>query len=581
MTPEKWQKLNGLFEEALQRDAAERAAYVASACGGDIELQRELESMLAHDGQAGSLFETPAFQLVAQQLADDEQTFVGKFLGPYQIVRVIQRGGMGVVFLAIDTKLHCHVALKILPPDLTSDAHRVQRFKQEARAASVVNHPSILTIHRIDEIDGVHFIVTEYVEGENLRQLIDRDPVELSQALEIGQQVVAALAVAHKAGIVHRDIKPENIMIRPDGLIKILDFGIAKLNEKITVDSNASTIIQTKEGAAIGTVRYMSPEQVRAMDVDARTDIWSFGLVLYELLTGAPPFDDQTAGDLIAKILGERKLAWPATPSVPAEVKEIVAKALQRPREKRYQSAEELLTDIRKVTVQFDRNRLSARRPAKKELIGLAAAILLTILSIGIVMKFAFRNSRATASVTSSSTSTGQVLTYGLTVQRMVAGKPVGPPFQASEQDSFANGSRFRLDFFSPQNGHLYLLDQTQGQSSALTILYPDPTERSEPTSVDSNYVLQTGWFFFDEHSGTEKLLIVWSARQVQALEAARRFLNEKDKGLISDDKDVKAIQQFLAAQAPPNVTQESDRKRTTAKTAGDVCVSAMLLDHR
>ncbi len=258
----------------------------------------------------------------AEMIADEPSgLLVGSRLGRYRVLSKLGAGGMGEVYLAEDTSLGRKVALKLLPSHLTADQHRLQRFKQEARSASALNHPNILTIHEIGEANHRPFIATEFIEGETLRRRIAESRMKLTEALDIIIQVASALAAAHEAGIVHRDIKPENIMLRQDGYAKVLDFGLAKLTEKRITDSDASTLFQTDEGVVMGTVLYMSPEQARGSKVDARTDIWSLGVVLYEAVAGRAPFAGATATDVILSII-EREPA-PLTryaEEVPAEL---------------------------------------------------------------------------------------------------------------------------------------------------------------------------------------------------------------------------------------------------------------------
>src|SRR2546430_10686395 len=210
---------------------------------------------------------------------------------------------MGDVYLAQDSRLGRKVALKLLPSHFTSDADRLRRFQQEARAASALNHPNILTIHEIGEIDGHPFIATEFIDGQTLREHTTKPLIKLEEALDVAAQVASALAAAHQAGIVHRDIKPENIMIRHDGIVKVLDFGLVKLTEKGATDSEASTFVNTDAGVVMGTAHYMSPEQARGKKLDARTDIWSLGVVLYELVAGRLPFEGGTPSDVLSLIL--------------------------------------------------------------------------------------------------------------------------------------------------------------------------------------------------------------------------------------------------------------------------------------
>jgi eukaryotic-like serine/threonine-protein kinase len=265
----------------------------------------------------------------------------GAKLGRYEIRSQLGVGGMGEVYLAQDLNLDRKVALKVLPEDVASNRQRMQRFVQEAKAASALNHPNIITIHEIGTEPGAHFMATEFIDGENLRHHLRRAPLTLTEAIDIAIQVASALSSAHAAGIIHRDIKPEHIMLRRDGIVKVLDFGLAKLTERwraAEVDRDAATqaFVNTEPGMVVGTTAYLSPEQARALEVDTRTDIWSLGVVLYEMITRHAPFKGETAGDTSAAIL---KTEPPALaqfePQTPTEMERIVRKALQKDREER------------------------------------------------------------------------------------------------------------------------------------------------------------------------------------------------------------------------------------------------------
>src|SRR4030095_11806269 len=257
------------------------------------------------------------------------------------------------VYLAHDTQLDSTIAIKILPGDFAKERQRMQRFIQEAKSASALNHPNILTIYEIGETDQLHFIATEFIDGQTIRERIGATRVKLSEVLDITSQVASALAKAHQSGIIHRDIKPENIMINRDGYVKVLDFGLAKLAEhKLGSDSEAQTMAQinTEPGRVMGTTRYMSPEQARGFDVDARTDIWSLGVMIYEMLTGVAPFEGSTNSDLIVSIL-EREPPPIARflPDAPNQLERIIRKALAKDREDRYQVIKDLQIDLRNL----------------------------------------------------------------------------------------------------------------------------------------------------------------------------------------------------------------------------------------
>ncbi|HZH35289.1 MAG TPA: FlgO family outer membrane protein, partial [Pyrinomonadaceae bacterium] len=288
-----------------------------------------------------------------------ETLLVNSNISHYRILQKIGAGGMGEVFLAEDTRLRRKIALKVLPENISGDKERLRRFEQEAFAVSALNHPNILTIYEFGAENGCHFLASEFVEGETLRERLN-DELSLKEAVGIAEQIAFALAAAHAAGIVHRDIKPENIMLRrDDGIVKVLDFGLAKLTEKkeANLDTEAETraLVQTNPGVVMGTVSYMSPEQARGKDTDARTDIFSLGVVMYEMLTGRLPFQGETISDVIAAILKSE----PASPTdfnseIPFEVERIVLKTLAKDREERYQTAKDLLVDLRRLKRQIE-----------------------------------------------------------------------------------------------------------------------------------------------------------------------------------------------------------------------------------
>ena len=276
-------------------------------------------------------------------------------LSHYRIIEKIGAGGMGEVFLAEDTRLKRQVALKILPADVAADKERIRRFIQEATTVSALNHPNIITIHDIGEDHGANFIATEYVEGVTLRELINSRPQDLSEILEISLQITSALATAHQAGIVHRDIKPENVMQRSDGYVKVLDFGLAKLSEPKTIGKEQSTLVHSHPGVIRGTVAYMSPEQARGLQVDSRTDIWSFGVLLYELLARRMPFTGETATDVMLSIIQKEPPALQLfAPDLPGDIYFIIGKLLRKKLAERYQSVREVLADLRRLKQRLD-----------------------------------------------------------------------------------------------------------------------------------------------------------------------------------------------------------------------------------
>jgi eukaryotic-like serine/threonine-protein kinase len=350
-----WEQVKALFQEVLARPFAERDAFLASAAGGDDALRREVLSLIKSYEAAESFMEEPAVHAAAESLLEDQEKFSpGQVVSHYEILGTVGEGGMGEVYLARDTTLGRRVALKLLPNYFSSDESRMRRFKQEARAASLLSHPNVCVIHEVGETeDGRPFITMEYVEGPTLRQRMTSGDLELNQALEIAIQIADALAAAHEAGIVHRDIKPENVVVRPDGYVKVLDFGLAKLSDRSEGFNSltATTLMKTSTpGLVMGTVAYMSPEQARGVSVDHRTDIWSLGVVLYEMISERVPFEGETPTDIVVGIVQKDPPPLGETvDNLPPELDRIVRKALRKDRDERYQLAKELAIDLRSL----------------------------------------------------------------------------------------------------------------------------------------------------------------------------------------------------------------------------------------
>jgi len=373
MKAERWKQVNDLFQSAVERAPAERAAFLDEACRGDESLRREVGSLLTSHERSENFIELPAFE-VAPELVTSERTntLVGKLIGHYRIESLVGVGGMGEVYLARDERLGRKAALKLLPDSLTTDETQLSRFKNEARTASSLNHPNILTVYEIGAEGNRQFIATEFIEGITLRVSIGRGRINPHTALEIAVQVASALAAAHEAGVVHRDIKPENIMLRPDGYVKVLDFGIAKLSEQRlashdhTVETTAP--LQTRPGLVLGTARYMSPEQARGQKVDVRTDIWSLGVVFYEMVGGSPPFRGDTPSDCIASILtAEPPPLSGILTDVPLKLESILQKALRKNSDERYHTIKEMLADLRllKEELEADSSLPQTKAPAE------------------------------------------------------------------------------------------------------------------------------------------------------------------------------------------------------------------------
>lgn len=359
MTPERWQQVKEIFNSAIHYRPEERGRFISQACSGDEDLRSEVESLIASHEQSGEFIDRPAIEAAASLLAREKAELnAGDTIGSYEVLSFISRGGMGEVYLAEDKRLGRKVALKLLPASFTKDDDRLRRFEQEARAASALNHPNIITIYEIRQAAGSHLIATEFVEGETLRQRLNRSALTLSESLNIAIQIADALSAAHKAGIIHRDVKPENIMLRPDGYVKVLDFGLAKLSEETSpaIAAEAPTIqVRTGSGIVIGTAGYMSPEQARGLSVDHRSDIFSLGAVIYEMLARRKPFEGDTPSDTMAAILKtEPPPLSRVAPGTPSELARIVTKALRKDREERYQVVKDLWLDLKALKQELE-----------------------------------------------------------------------------------------------------------------------------------------------------------------------------------------------------------------------------------
>lgn len=356
MEPERWSQIERLYHAALELDKGEREGFLARACAGDESLRQEVESLLESDSQAGSFIESPAIEVAARSIAADggPQGFstavleAGATVSHYRLIGMLGRGGMGEVYRASDTKLGRDVALKFLPEEYLQDSQKLERFRREAWAASALNHPNICTIYEIGEYEGRFFIAMELVEGKTLAEKLKSGPLAMGEVIVNARQLAEALEEAHEHNIIHRDLKPANIMVTARGRIKILDFGLAKQVREVEPDApTEESLFLTQVGAVMGTVPYMAPEQLRGDPVDARTDLYALGELLYEMATGQRPFRDTQTSQLISSIL-TRPPTRPreVNPEISEELEAIILKAMAKDPAERYQSARELMVDL-------------------------------------------------------------------------------------------------------------------------------------------------------------------------------------------------------------------------------------------
>src|SRR6266853_3042142 len=422
MTPARLQTIKEIFHAALDCEPDQLNAFLDETCAGDEVLHANVEALLASHLQAGNFIETPVASLAASIVKNGRaDVLMGQMIGHYKISKRIGSGGMGEVYLASDVSAGRKAALKLLPTQFTGDAERMKRFQQEARAVAGLNHPNILTIYEVGADSSLRYIASELIEGETLRQRLGRESMQLSEALEIALQVASALAAAHEAGVIHRDIKPENIMLRPDGYVKVLDFGIAKLAESTFAEATADrqgpmTLVGTILGSIMGTVRYMSPEQARGAQVDKRTDVWSLGVVLYEMVTGHAPFTGETParsatalqagpGEVMTSILEKEPPALTSyITQTPTELQQIISKTLRKEREERYQSAYELLEALQSLrrSMEF---KTALERSTKPPLwlrwarSPIASVLLLLVVALALALPFYWHRNRTLSSI--------------------------------------------------------------------------------------------------------------------------------------------------------------------------------------
>jgi len=618
LNPERWQQISRIFKSAISLDPEARNAYVVGQCGSDESLRAEVEKLLASHQQAsedhfigGMAAEAVAPLLIVENEDGPPHRTLsnGQQFGSYVILDALGAGGMGEVYLARDTRLDRTVALKILPPDITTDKRRMQRFRQEAKVASSLNQPNILTVYEFGEVGGLTFLATEFVDGETLRdQLRGNKKPKLSEILDINIQVLAALDAAHEAKIVHRDIKPENVMIRRrDHVVKVLDFGLAKVTEKrhSTVkneDSEAATEFKTAPGIIMGTINYMSPEQAQAAAIDERTDIWSTGVMIYEMVTGLLPFKGATDSHTIVQIL--EKDPVPLTNftqrKVPGELQRIVAKSLSKSPDERYQTAKDMLIDLRTLKGQLDAEAeiqrtsspttpiaaVEVRSEPNKTRVLLIALLGMVIFTAAIFGINSWRASRArpnNSAVTPSAPVAERTLTYWVTVQKYKDGKPYQEPFTLAGEINFEQSYQIRMNVQSAQPGYLYVLNEgPESGQPEYVVLFPSPTANRGSSSLPASQSVQIpeqSWFKFDAQQGVEKLWLVFSEDAVPELEAVKAFANAQTRGLITDPTQNKTVQNFLNTHsAKPEV--EKDDRLTTLKTQGKLLVYAVRLEH-
>ena len=614
MNPERWQQISRIFNRAISLDAAARSAYVEEKCGTDGELKAEVERLIeSHEhAEDNDFIGGLAVEDVAEHFTDDEEALAlqkGQQFGSYLILDHLGTGGMGQVYLAQDSRLGRTVALKILSSDVADDERRMQRFRQEAKVTSSLNQPNILTIFESGEIDNLTFIAAEFVDGETLREYLRRKRPKLRKILDITIQILAALDAAHEAMIVHRDIKPDNVMIRRrDHVVKVLDFGLAKVSERkkpradeIRSYNEDLTSIKTVPGLIMGTVNYMSPEQAQGKEVDARSDIWSTGVIVYEMVTGTKPFGGTTSAHTIVQIL--EKEPAPLTQAgaeVPQELQRIVAKSMAKDPDERYQTAKDMLIDLRNLRKRLELDAegvktrtseaVAVRSSEKPNHSVVIALIVIGVVVAGIIGFNTWRGVRNRSQFVPTATPVEPApaprLTYWITVQKFKEGKPYGDAFNLAGEINFEVDYQIRLSVRSPQPGYLYLLNEGPVNADSVpeyVVLFPSPTANDGSEFVAANKSVQIPnqtWLRFDTEQGVEKLWLVFSDAPLSEFAGVNAFANARTRGLIKDAELNRAITGFLRSKNHAAVTPEKTDTLTTLKSTSKLIVYPIKLEH-
>jgi serine/threonine protein kinase len=604
LTPERWRQISQIFKSAITLDSDARRKFVEEKCGNDEALRSEVEKLIASHQQAsandfigGHAAEAGAVLL---NIVEENTPALnkGQQFGSYSILDRLGAGGMGEVYLARDSRLDRTVALKVLSADVSSDKRRMQRFRQEAKVASSLNQPNILTIFEFGEVSGLTFLATEFIDGETLRDHLRGKRLKLPEILDIAIQILAALDAAHEARIVHRDIKPENVMIRRrDHVVKVLDFGLAKLTEKQRTlatdhssDSEAATEMKTAPGMLMGTINYMSPEQAQSRTVDERSDIWSTGVMLYEMVTGAMPFGGPTVSHTLVQIIeNDPPPLTKAAAQIPAELQRIVNKAMAKDVDDRYQTAKDMLIDLRDLRKQLEggvRATVDADRGPAKKWVLIYALVAIAIVTATIFSFNLWRRSRARPAVSPITTAPApqRTLTYWMTVRQVREG--VEKVFTVHSELNFEHKDEIRLNLSAPEAGYLYIFNEgphNDTTPSELNIAFPTPTANNGSSQVNAQQELQLpeqGWLVFDTQQGVERLWLIFSADAIPAFEALKKYAGPRTGGLITNPAENKLVQDFLATHSTDKPQVERGDTLTTVRATGKVLVYPLKLEH-
>lgn len=665
MADEKWKKVKNIFDGALAVKPEDRQQYLVEACGSDSALLAEIKSLLASLGQAGEFMESPAIGEVADiidtrteqmnqdsidkpgdagQIVVNSSSIIGTTVKErYLVEKQLDKGGFGSVYLARDLQIVSRpVVIKILHKDRVSNSWAVNKFRHEVEALARINHPGIVGILDTGELpEGIPFIVMQYVDGVTLRKLLQPEGMDFERAAHIIKEISHALEEAHSKKIFHRDLKPENIMIRSlasgNEQVTLIDFGIAKVKNSVLAPS-------TMTQAAAGTVSYMSPEQLNAQSVTAPSDIYSVGIIFYEMLTGRHPFNFDSIGQLFyMQQTGIRIMPVDLRPSIPAQVQAILLKALSFEPKDRYQNVRQfgdelavaLLSEEDSIVQRTSGQEATAKFPTAESaivlptepspkitselfktpsdnsgsvsnsqssrwvILSLAALLLLGGAAAAIWFGSAYflsnKSNTSNVSPIVPSSNNGPVLssaparqlTFSLTVQKMDNYRPLGAPFESNGEEVFASGWKFRFNLAPSDSGFLYVIDEGQNQKgeNAFFVLFPTPKNNNGSARIESGQKLQTLWNVFDNNPGKEKVWFIWSARQNPDLEKIAED-SVKAGFSVNDQSQIDFLRQFCSSETADKTKIEKIEKDPQNPTAiikgnGDLIANFVELAHK
>lgn len=579
MKPPNWDRIQDIYHAALAMPSHERSAFVAKACDHDPVLEHEVNTLLDAHHSASGFLKSPVVELGSKGFSGSDQahdstahSFVGKTVaGRYLIESKLGHGGMGQVYFALDLKLNRRpVVIKFLSQALLKDPYARQKFEQEAEALSRIHHTGVVDVLDVGELpDGGPYIVMQYVNGETLRSQIPSDGMNLERAASMLKQIGAALEHVHEKGISHRDLKPENIIVKhgTDSVV-LIDFGIAKVKDSVIAPSTAN-------GASVGTLLYMSPEQLRGEEITAASDIYSMGLIAYEMVTGRRPFNPTSAPQLL-KLQGAGVRVKPIhlRENLSTKAQTIILRALSFEPRARFQGANEFGDKLARAL-------LDSRVPPKDKQWLKAISASLAILAGLALLSFGIHKYQSGTVDTGPARS----FTYWLTVQKMRDGNDYHDPFKSNGEETFESGDGFRLSVSSPEPGYLYVINEgpPEPNHTSFTMIYPSQATNNGSATLGANQSIQSDWIIFRGPAGSENFWIVWSGSPVSQLESAKREAFKHPNGGLTDPTldTVKEYLQTKQSEIKVRTTRYKASQTVVVRGTSDMLLTLAQFKHR